>query len=1094
MKTRKEISHTPIALLLMLVVSMFTVIPVSAFINPDGTVDNNSELFGPRVDQIQFKMYATTTAMWTAMDLGEIDLCDWPLTTAWRQTFAANPDVTVVSTGGGAAFFTIDFNMDPYPIIPNGPGRANPVYTSASGGYTLGIPPISYNEHFRWACLKLWNRTLFNQILGTAGIPILTPVPSSMGGYIWSAPVPAPAPDYAAATAELNAGGIKNNTGTWYWDYDGNNIPHANEIAAAQIDMTWRLDTYRQQAGVQLFTELGNMGFTVTGVGLTGGQNYQKVMLDKNYHITTLGWINIGPDPDYLYDLYHGNNFWDDPESACPNTADLNDTVLNAAAEGIKFATTQAAAVTAAMAFQWRFWAICAQIPLYSPGYYVASSKYYTGGNDGVLKTPDDGENQYRLKDQLVPTSRREWLGFCNVAGVGSNNWFTEVNAWPNCTLYGNNGNMTLRYGWSSQDYPKHINPFYSEWYWDSMVLGVLYDSMGYRDPYDVSQWKPDLVKNWTVGLWLDPVTGTNKSKVTVTLRPDIYWSDGKPITIADVVFSMVESTPLLIQYGNSPPWWWPTAELVKSLTIIDAYTVEILYDVQSFFALDWTLGGFYIVPEHIWKPLITSGTPMNAFAPDPNFINSGPFRYLQFTPQSSLVVVANTAGRTITTDRQYAVPITSTYGYHNYCPVYVDVHADDCKARFNLPSLNQDWMLVNLTVTLLNKWLNSSGYFTNLNVNKNVTLDGTLLVQDVPVVLTPGVPDVEVFNGQNLTVGLHNVTATAIITGPAYIDPIHLNPWIGQVISVTLRLYITIKEDIAGSTFYDDIGDPAYPYKSELPTPDFQVDMHDYARASYAFGAYPGHPRWDSVCDVNNNYQVTGTDLALIWNKYGWRDDSCLHGNHGQWPQPQPVQLIADTNGKTIVCKNQNLTVNVRIVNVTDLYDSEIRVSYDNTRLEFAGCKIISPFSGSASVRQAYIAIYVTGNWETWPFSGNATIAQLNFTGSTKGNVTIDPAQSDLLCLSGSSIERIPFTPVPAQVNVTMEGDITGGSANPWDFVPDGKVGGVDVSIVSRCFGSWPGCVSPMIWNANCDLNNNGKVDGMDVAIAARHFGESDP
>jgi len=1088
MKTRKEISHTPIALLLILVVSMFTAIPVSAFIHPDGTVDTSSELFGPHVDQIQFKMYHSTDPMWTAMDLGLIDLCDWPLTTAWRQQFALNPDVNVVSAGGEAGMFLIDFNHDPYAIVPEStrPGYENPVYTKPSGGYTLGIPPISCNYHFRWACLYLFNRTLFNQVLGPAGFPILTPVPSFMGGCIWSAPPPAPAPNYAAAIAELNAGGIKNNTGVWYWDYNNDGTPQQNEVDAAKIVMTWRLDAYRQQAGVQLYTELQKLGFTVDGAGLTGGMNYHRVMLDKNYHITTLGWINIGPDQDYLYDLYHVTAFYDDPESSCPNTADLNDTVLNDEAEAIKFALTQAEEVTHAMVFQQRFYAICAQIPLYSSARYMASSKYYTGGNDGVKKLTDDGENQYRLKDQSDPTSRREWLGFANAAGIGSNNWFTETNAYPNCTPYGNNDAMTLRYGWSSMDHPMHINPFYSEWYWDSMVLGVLYDSMGYRDPYDLSQWKPDLVKNWTVGLWLDRVSGTNKSKVSVTLRPDVYWSDGTPMTIADVVFSLVESTPMLIAYGNSPPWWWPTAELVKSLAIIDAYTVEILYDVQSFFALDWTIGGFYIVPEHIWKPLIMSGAPMNAFAPDPNFINSGPFRYLQFTPQSSLVVVANTAGRTITTDRAGAVPITSTKGYHNYCPVYLNVHADDYRARFNLPTRDQDWMLVNLTVTLLNKWLNSSGYSTNLNVNKNVTIDGTLLVQDVPEVLAPGVPNVEVFNGQNLNVGLHNVTATAIITGPAYIDPIHLNPWIGQVITVTLRLYVTIKEDIAGSTFYDDIGDPAYPYKSELPTPDFQVDSYDLNRATYAFHSLPGYPKWDSICDINRNYEVDGTDIAYISKAFGW--------SHGQWPPPQPVQLIADTNGKTIVCMNHNVTVNVRIVDVINLTESEIRVSYDNTRLEFAGYRITSPFEGYVDVNQAYIAITVTGNGETWPFSGNATIAQLDFTGSAKGNVTLDPAQSDLLCLSGGSIELIFFTPVPSLVNVTMEGDITGGSADPWDFVPDGKVSGIDVSVVARCFGSSPTTQPPMRWEPNCDINNNGHVDGTDVATVARHFGESDP
>jgi len=47
--------------------------------------------------------------------------------------------------------------------------------------------------------------------------------------------------------------------------------------------------------------------------------------------------------------------------------------------------------------------------------------------------------------------------------------------------------------------------------------------------------------------------------------------------------------------------------------------------------------------------------------------------------------------------------------------------------------------------------------------------------------------------------------------------------------------------------------------------------------------------------------------------------------------------------------------------------------------------------------------------------------------------------------------------------VVVSMLGDLTGGTPNPWDFVPDGKVSGVDVSVVSRCFGSWPEAQPPI-------------------------------
>jgi len=84
-------------------------------------------------------------------------------------------------------------------------------------------------------------------------------------------------------------------------------------------------------------------------------------------------------------------------------------------------------------------------------------------------------------------------------------------------------------------------------------------------------------------------------------------------------------------------------------------------------------------------------------------------------------------------------------------------------------------------------------------------------------------------------------------------------------------RLWITIKEDIAGSTWYDDVGLTTYPYKGELVTPDFKVDIKDVARASAAFGSYPGHAKWNAVADITADYKCDIKDLARISSKFGW-------------------------------------------------------------------------------------------------------------------------------------------------------------------------------------------------------------------------------
>jgi hypothetical protein len=716
-------------------------------------------------------------------------------------------------------------------------------------------------------------------------------------------------------------------------------------------------------------------------------------------------------------------------------------------------------------------------------------------------------------------------------------------------------------------------------------------------------------MKNWTVGLWTDPVTGEDKSKVTITLRPDIYWNDGTPMTIADVVFSLVESTPLLIAYGNSPPWWWPTSELVKSLSIIDTYTVEILYDVASFFAEVWTLGGFYIVPKHIWKPLIVSGAAMNAFAPDPNFVASGPMRYLKWFPTSGVVMVANTAGRTVTTDQGTPGPgvgqrhaVTSTKGYHNYCPVYVNVHTvnlntgqADYTAKINIIDRAQEWNLVNVDVTLLNKWLNSSSVFSNLNVNKNVTLDGTNVVTNLPEVLTPGVPVVEHFTNWNLTIGLHTVTVTVIVTGPATVDPWHVNPWIGQVITATLRIYITHVGDICGSTFYDDIGDPTYPFKSQLPTPDFQVDITDLVAAAQSFGSYPGYPRWNSLADVNHDYRVDMNDLNIIYAQmggapediaitymdvskrlvfqgysvkvnvtvanYGSNRQSCrLSLCLGESPlRTQPFPLDAGTSttltfdafartllleevGRTAPSGNTSnqagsigLTGNGTYLNANTgtisfsfvhVRGGVIYLYYSNgtqiTRNEAFAMPDVNDEVFSAGDYGNGLYVLGTTDGKLCFIDENGDYNEMNVATTRINDVTI--AGSDVIaCTDKEDITlrrysmdfKLPkgsFTlsafldQVIGEQNtannnftdgwivVSMVGDLTGGSENPWDFVPDGVVDGSDLSIVAKCYGSWPAAPPPMIWNANCDVNNDGVVDGSDLAIIAKHFGEGSP
>jgi len=307
---------------------------------------------------------------------------------------------------------------------------------------------------------------------------------------------------------------------------------------------------------------------------------------------------------------------------------------------------------------------------------------------------------------------------------------------------------------------------------------------------------------------------------------------------------------------------------------------VTILFNAPSCWALGWALGGFYIIPTHIWKPLILGGVNMVQYAPDPNLIASGPFRYVSHTPTTCLLT-ANRVGSTVTTDNPDStspippkpiqgrkVATTSSMGYHNYEPVYVEKSLP-AKVYVTPP---QRWITGTFNVTLLNKCWN-----VTLIGNKSVWIDGVLQTDphSNPITLVPYVPDVEPFN-YNFSIGLHTIKAQFVITGPGTFTLngyTYTNPWIGHTITDPAYTYTTIPEDIGANTYYDDIGWGNYStsLKAMFPTSDFVVDGGDLAQAAYAFGSYPGHPRWDSTTDVNHDFVSDGADLAQIATMIGW-------------------------------------------------------------------------------------------------------------------------------------------------------------------------------------------------------------------------------
>ena len=446
------------------------------------------------------------------------------------------------------------------------------------------------------------------------------------------------------------------------------------------------------------------------------------------------------------------------------------------------------------------------------------------------------------------------WTDVVNQALFGVNSWGTFLSAHPEGYERGAGSNMTMRYGFSNTTL-QMLNPIYSTSYWDWQILDKIYDTMIVCNPYELSIGIPWLAENYTEDTWLDPLTGETKTKISIALRREATWVDGTPLTVADVYFTLFELPRILETRGFPPPSWIANLQDIRDFKFLDPYNFEILLNTLDPSALDF-IGENIILPKHIWKPIVTIGDP-TAFAPDPNMTGSGPWRLKEYVAFSHILMVANRPGSAVQTNLPGSANITSPQGYWRYHPILETSTIDGAtyvKVAWNASYIEE----VNVT----NLWY---GGPITIDIHWRTTwYNGTVTDETYTgIVLNNFTQPGDTWTRSN----------TSLLKGRIKIDTEIIILELGGS-HTTLHpsvMYATIKEDIAGRTFYEDIDLPGYPYKSDLPSPDIKVDMKDVGAAAKAFGSYPGHSRWNSVADINNDYKVDMKDIGSIAKKFGW-------------------------------------------------------------------------------------------------------------------------------------------------------------------------------------------------------------------------------
>lgn len=180
---------------------------------------------------------------------------------------------------------------------------------------------------------------------------------------------------------------------------------------------------------------------------------------------------------------------------------------------------------------------------------------------------------------------------------------------------------------------PKTFNPFNTKDNISSLMSEVMYDGLISTHPV-TGRPIPKLAKDFTV----------NGNDYIIHLRKGIKWSDGKPITADDVVFTW--QNIIFNGFGNTSVRDSIVVDgKLPTVKKIDNYTVE--FKTPQPFAPFIRMLSSPIAPKHIFMPAVKRGksyfeTFLSTNTDPKKFVTSGAFRLKEYVPAQRVVFERN--------------------------------------------------------------------------------------------------------------------------------------------------------------------------------------------------------------------------------------------------------------------------------------------------------------------------------------------------------------------------------------------------------------------------------------------------------------------
>lgn len=127
----------------------------------------------------------------------------------------------------------------------------------------------------------------------------------------------------------------------------------------------------------------------------------------------------------------------------------------------------------------------------------------------------------------------------------------------------------------------------------------------------------------------------------TFTLRDDLLWTDGTPITSADVIYTWGAMNDPAVNLSGS---FTDIPLLVSSIEAPDEHTVVVTFNNPDCNAIN-TIAVLPVVPSHYYSELFPTYADMNESEANLNpEVSAGPFSFLNFRPGEQVTLQANTS------------------------------------------------------------------------------------------------------------------------------------------------------------------------------------------------------------------------------------------------------------------------------------------------------------------------------------------------------------------------------------------------------------------------------------------------------------------